>query len=261
VSTLHDQAISSSLNGSDSDGDPVTFSQVTPPSNGTVTINSVGSFTYTPNQGYVGQDSFTFDVSDGITDSSPATETIDVTNEVPVANDVSVSTNIGQPIIGGELDATDGDNDPLTYSEVDGPTHGTLTIDSIDGTYTYTPNQGYAGTDSFTYKVNDGFTDSNTATVSIQILNTAYLSYVGSDGVSGSTQSSNTISDVIGDGVTITANYPLTIQSVQWNVDPLPIGSQTLNYRTGFQNTASFPSLDTDSSISFFWNQIPGTYT
>ena len=55
---------------------------------------------------------------------------------------------------------------------VSGPSHGSLTL-NLDGTYTYTPNLSYVGSDSFTYKFNDGLIDSDPAIVSIDVGNNA----------------------------------------------------------------------------------------
>jgi Ca2+-binding RTX toxin-like protein len=62
---------------------------------------------------------------------------------------------------------TDTDNDPLTYTVVSQPTHGTLS--GTAPSLIYTPNTGYSGTDSFTFKANDGQADSNIATVTMQV--------------------------------------------------------------------------------------------
>src|SRR5207245_623958 len=64
---------------------------------------------------------------------------------------------------------TDVDADTtLTAMVVTGPAHGTLTLNA-DGSFTYTPAANYNGSDSFTYKANDGIVDSNAATVTITI--------------------------------------------------------------------------------------------
>ena len=65
------------------------------------------------------------------------------------------------------LDVYDADGNELTVIIVTGPTHGSLDIDGL--TVTYTPELNFNGPDSFTYKVNDGLVDSNTATVSITV--------------------------------------------------------------------------------------------
>ncbi|MCA9155074.1 MAG: cadherin-like domain-containing protein, partial [Planctomycetales bacterium] len=65
------------VSGSDSDADPITYSLSSGPSNGALNFNSDGSFDYTPNAGFVGNDSFDFDASDGLASDS-ATFTISV---------------------------------------------------------------------------------------------------------------------------------------------------------------------------------------
>src|SRR5207248_1339691 len=63
---------------------------------------------------------------------------------------------------------TDVENDPLTAILVTGPSHGLLTLHP-DGSFTYAPNRDFNGTDSFTYKANDGQLDSNVVTVTITV--------------------------------------------------------------------------------------------
>src|SRR5687768_3576641 len=87
----------------------------------------------------------------------------------PFANNqnVIVTKNTQQQIT---LAATDPNNDPLTYSIVAQPQHGTLSPSTPGGpARTYTPSTNYVGTDSFTFKANDGTSDSNIATVSITV--------------------------------------------------------------------------------------------
>jgi hypothetical protein len=90
-------------------------------------------------------------------------------NSPPVANNqaVNVVKNTATPIT---LTATDADNNPLTYTIVTQPAHGTLSPTTPGGpSRTYTPTTDYVGPDSFTFKANDGTVDSNTATVSITV--------------------------------------------------------------------------------------------
>ena len=87
-------------------------------------------------------------------------------NQPPVANpqNVTVLENTSASIT---LTATDPNNDPLTYSTVTLPMHGSLSGTAPN--VIYQPNAGYAGADSFTFKANDGQTDSVPATVSITV--------------------------------------------------------------------------------------------
>ncbi len=105
-------------------------------------------------------------------------------NVAPVADDQSVSTPEGTPL-GITLTATDDNGDSLTYSVVTGPSHGTLS--GAGANRTYTPDPGYVGADSFTFRANDGELDSNTATVSITITSGALLGDVNGDGTANST--------------------------------------------------------------------------
>ncbi len=88
-------------------------------------------------------------------------------NNAPVANDLEALTikNIAVDIT---LEATDADpDDTLTYSVVDEPEHGAVAIEG--SVATYTPENDYVGSDSFTYNANDGQADSNTATVTLTV--------------------------------------------------------------------------------------------
>lgn len=115
-----------------------------------------------------GSDSFTFRVNDGRFDSNVATVSIDVTsvNDAPRSADQSLTVPFGRtlPIT---LFGTDIDGDTITYQIVSGPTNGVLS--GSGAARSYTPNSGFSGDDSFTYKVNDGNVDSPAATVRITV--------------------------------------------------------------------------------------------
>jgi hypothetical protein len=167
VTTARDTAVAITLAGSDVDGNPLTFSVVTPPAHGSLS-GAAPSLTYTPDSGYVGPDSFTFKANDSTVDSNIATVSITITpvNNAPVADAQAVTTDedAAKSIT---LTATDGDGDPLTFSVVTPPTHGSLSGTAPN--LTYTPAANYHGPDSFTFKANDGKVDSNVATVSITV--------------------------------------------------------------------------------------------
>ena len=98
-SVIHDHPLTfaaSALLGNDTDADGESFqvSHWTQPANGTLAQNGDGSFTYTPDHGFVGTDSFTYEAGNGIANSNDATVSIAVTNTAqPVANnDNSYST-------------------------------------------------------------------------------------------------------------------------------------------------------------------------
>jgi VCBS repeat-containing protein len=155
-------------NDSDVDGDPLTAVLDGSPANGTLTLNADGSFTYTPNADFSGQDTFSYHASDGTADSNVAmvTITVNAVNNPPVADDLTVTTD-EDTAAAITLTGSDPDGDPLTFSVVAGPSNGTLSGTPPD--LTYTPNLNYNGPDSFTYRANDGQADSNTATVTIVV--------------------------------------------------------------------------------------------
>ncbi len=167
VSTAEETAKAITLTASDVEGSPLTWSIVANPTHGTLS-GTAPNVTYTPAANYYGADSFTFRVNDGTTNSNTATVSITVTpvDDVPVANNQSVSTaeDTAKAIT---LTATELDGDPLTWSILTTPTHGTLSGTAPN--VTYTPAANYNGPDSFTFRVNDGTTNSNTATVSITV--------------------------------------------------------------------------------------------
>jgi VCBS repeat-containing protein len=94
-------------------------------------------------------------------------------NTAPLAADDTYSTDEDTPLsvaAPGVLDNdTDAQNDPLTASLVTDPSRAASFTLNADGSFDYSPDANFNGTDSFTYKANDGSLDSNTATVTITV--------------------------------------------------------------------------------------------
>ncbi|NOS69719.1 MAG: tandem-95 repeat protein, partial [Verrucomicrobia bacterium] len=162
-------------NDSDPDGDLLKAILVTGPIHGTLSLNTNGSFIYTPVANYTGPDAFSYRANDGMTNSGIATVTITVlaVNDAPIAlnDDYNVTEdtalNISAPgVLGNDSDP---DGDPLTAILVNGPTHGLLTLNA-NGSFIYTPDINYHGPDAFSYRANDGTTNSGIATVTITVL-------------------------------------------------------------------------------------------
>jgi hypothetical protein len=110
------------------------------------------------------------DVSDGV--ASAHDQAMVAANDVPVAtNDaftVAQDTTLTVPAPGVLANDTDVVGNPLTATLGSSVSHGTLTLNT-NGAFTYTPSAGFRGSDSFTYRANDGFVDSNVATVTITV--------------------------------------------------------------------------------------------
>ena len=121
VSTAEDTALPITLTGTDPESDPLTFTVVTQPANGTLS-GVAPNLTYTPDPNFNGADSFTFTASDASLTSAAATISITVNpgNDAPTATAQSVSTaeDTALPIT---LTGTDPESDPLTFTVVTQP--------------------------------------------------------------------------------------------------------------------------------------------
>ncbi len=167
VTVSEDGSVNITLTASDIDSGSLSYTLASDPLHGALS-GTPPNLTYTPVENYYGEDSFDFYASDGVADSNPATISITVSpvNDAPAAQDQELTT-VEDDYLEITLTASDIDNDPLTFSIVDSPAHGTLT--GAPPSVTYTPDLNYSGDDSFTFKANDGDADSNTATISLSI--------------------------------------------------------------------------------------------
>jgi len=140
---------------------------VTSPTHGTLTLAGDGSYTYVPDAGFSGVDTFTYTATGGGGTSAPATVTLTVT---PTAPDDVVSTTAGTSITMAAPGVLANDHGTgLTVSASTQPTHGSVVVSSTGG-YTYTPDGGYSGPDSFTYTARDAAGSTVTATVAVTVL-------------------------------------------------------------------------------------------
>lgn len=160
--------------GTDVDGDVLTFAIATQPSHGSVILFSDSTGTqlvYYPEDGYFGPDSFTYTANDGVLTSDPATVSIDVTppraNSVPTSVPPHVTTAQDTPVT-FTIPATDLDGDQIFFEDFQDAVHGTV-ANSGDDQFTYTPDLGYYGTDTFHYDVTDHRSTSNSYAVQITV--------------------------------------------------------------------------------------------
>jgi Bacterial Ig domain len=157
------------LTGTDPNKKRLTF-QIVPgwgPTHGTLK-GTPPALTYIPNPGFAGADSFEFIASDGSLNSAPAA--IDLTilaaNQPPVANPQSLRTEQGLPLP-LTLTATDPEGAPISFRVVSNPAHGTL--GGTAPNLIYTPNPGFAGSDSFTFTASDGALTSPPTSIAITV--------------------------------------------------------------------------------------------
>jgi VCBS repeat-containing protein len=241
-------------NDTDADGDLLSHSLTTGPSNGTVTLNTDGTFTYTPNSGYTGVDTFTYTSSDGNGGTDTATVTVTVsgpTNNPPNAVNDSYSTSVNTPVAGDVCtNDTDADGDTLTHTIATGPSNGTVTLNT-DGTFTYTPNSGYTGVDTFTYMSSDGNGGTDTATVTVTVsgptnnppnaVNDSYSTSVNTP-VAGDVCTNDTDAD--GDTLTHTIATGPAHGTVTLNTD----GTFTYTPTTGYTGVDTFTYTSNDGN-------------
>ncbi|WP_421682630.1 retention module-containing protein [Stutzerimonas urumqiensis] len=140
----------------DVDGDTLSVANLQLVSgNGALTDNGDGTWTFTPAADWNGEVRFSYDVSDGTaTVPNTAALTVSPVNDGPSASDAQLTTAEDQSI-SSTVAAQDAEGDTLNYTIQSGVTHGSLTLNTVTGAYTYTPNANYNGTDSFTLRAYD----------------------------------------------------------------------------------------------------------
>ncbi len=164
-------------NDEDPNNEPLAAVLASQPAHGTLTLNANGSFSYTPEAGYSGSDSFTYRADDYADQTEPVTVTITVlptgTNIPPTAAADAYSTRQDKPLeipAPGVLDNDEDTNgDALTAVLQAPPVNGSLTLNN-DGSFSYAPKAGFTGSDSFSYQAHDGKASSAETVVTITVL-------------------------------------------------------------------------------------------
>ena len=141
-----------------------------------------GEYTYQPDEGYVGEDTFTYIATDGELFSETVTVTITVTNTLPNLGDDTATTHMGDSVTGIDVVANDADpdSDAFTVDSFVYEGEGDL-VKNDDGTFTYTPPEGFVGEDSFTYTTSDGQIGASSEPATAVITVTNALPILGDD--------------------------------------------------------------------------------
>lgn len=188
VEVTEDSEIVIFLTAGNEDSSSISFEIVDRPSHGSLgelkPYDKTSSYvTYTPLPNFNGTDFFTAKASDSRQESEIATVTIVVSpvQDSPVAQSARLDSVQGTTIP-VTLIASDPDGDTLSYILVTLPSHGTLT--GTAPSLNYLPDSEYRGWDSFTFKVNDGSSDSNVARVEIYVPESASADEESEDGSS-----------------------------------------------------------------------------
>ena len=265
VTTDEDAAKTITLAGIDTENSALTYTVVTLPSKGELT-GTPPDLTYTPSANYNGIDGFTFQVNDGTADSSTATVSLTVASQpdTPVAENLSLVAvaNKAKTIY---LKATDGDGDDLTYTLVAQPSQGTVRLnDGAIVTYTSTTDND----DSFSYKANDGSTDSNTATVSLKVVtnqppDVANMSWLPEPAtVNEDQQLSITLTavDTPTDGITDTiSHYRIVVPPVNGSLTGLNNQSKSTSGLITYMPNQNYPGTSASGTDTFAFVANDGT--
>lgn len=166
-----DGAVEGTLTGPDAVLHGVEFALEGAPAHGVVTVDRMsGAFRYVPAPDFHGADAFTFRTSSRGKASDPATVSLEVlaVNDPPVGEDQSGALLEDAPHA-GQLVASDVDGDPLTYTVVEPPRHGTVTVDGATGAFEYVPRANYFGRDTFRWVASDGVASTRAAAVALVV--------------------------------------------------------------------------------------------
>jgi hypothetical protein len=236
-------------NDSDPQDDELSALLVDNVSHGTLTLNGDGSFTYVPEGDFSGEDSFTYLATDDVQDSQTVTVTLVVEPgpDPPLAADDSATTDEDTLTV---INLIVNDNDPdgaLVNSSVKivgQPSSGTVTVDE-NGSASYTPNENFFGTDTFTYTVDDaeGAT-SNEATVTITVTDINDAPQTVNDQLSTRRNTPATIdvlnNDLDVDGELVRTSLIITLSPKSGRVVINGDGTVTFTPLTGFEGTDTF---------------------
>lgn len=157
-------------NDSDANDDPLQVIDFTAVTNGTLSTNGNGSFTYTPNANFAGTDSFAYTISDGRGGTAATTVNITVmaVNDLPIARNDSAEVTEGATVTIPVLtNDSDPENQALTITNVTTPTSGTV-VNNGDGTLTFTAGFNVSSS-NFSYTISDGNGGTATGTVNLTI--------------------------------------------------------------------------------------------
>jgi VCBS repeat-containing protein len=141
---------------------------------GTLTLNADGTFSYVPHAGgFTGTVNYIYTASDGsLTDTANVKMTVTGTNTTTAVDDSFMRVGTGSVAVSGNVLANDsdvnGDTQTVNTTPVTAPQNGQLTLNA-NGTFSYTPNSGFTGTDWFVYEVCDDGTPSSCSRATVYI--------------------------------------------------------------------------------------------
>ncbi len=253
-------------NDTDPENQPLIVVGNNQPARGSVgNVASNGVFTYTPNAGISGTDSFNYIISDG--NGGTANAVVSFLISPKATNDAygtPFNTPLNVPLATGVLQNDGGSG--LTVLGSTSPAHGSVTVAS-NGSFTYTPTTGYSGPDAFTYTLKDQANSNATATVSINV-GVAPLAFGFIDPTGAITDTPSSGRGAIQRTIVSTPfPQPLTVKVIQ---SGLPIAGQRLCFALNpagngasatLSATSALTGADGVANITATANGIVGSYT
>lgn len=254
ITSSEDRDYTGMLSASDSDGDALTYSIIIGPANGRATVsdNATGTFSYRPVEDYTGLDSLIFSVTDSVlSDIATVSITVTAVNDAPVAVTVAVTTEEDMDY-GGLVSAFDIDNDPLTYSLLTEPSHGTVAItDSSAGTYTYSPKVNYNGSDSFTFTSSDGtLSDTSKVSITVTAVNDAPVAFAERVTTNEDTEYSGSVSASDAENDTLTYSILTNPSNGTVSITNSLLGTFTYSPTINYNGSDSFTFTANDYNYS-----------
>jgi large repetitive protein len=200
-------------------GGAMTFTMLSQPAtSGNIVLNPNGTYAYTPATNFVGEHKAIYQVCNAAGVCDTATLTISIldapvagVNNAPVAQNDNAQTLVNAPVTGNvltnDLDQN-GNTLVVTTTPTTAPTNGTVVLNP-DGTFVYTPVNGFAGQDTFKYKVCDNGTPVMCDTAMVVITVTVDNNSTGNDKPAAQDDSKTTL-----------AGTPVTIPVKANDTDP-----------------------------------------
>lgn len=170
ISTHWNNAVQIILTAQDDDDEPLQFELKSEPQHGQIMLldPTLGTVEYTPSGTSLDTVSFSFTAKDSLITSGQKNVVITLTNTAPVGTPKTYTTSYMTPVQGG-LTGTDADDDEISYEITAQPTAGSLTLNSDNGLFVYTPSGDTDQTVSFSFVVKDKFASSTAQTVTINV--------------------------------------------------------------------------------------------
>jgi VCBS repeat-containing protein len=171
-----DENATGDINATDPDGltDGSYFTISSDPSNGSANINQLtGSWSYSPQANFFGSDSFSVSITDDLGNSTSQSISLSISpvNDLPIISGEITATLAEDENATGDINATDPDGltDGSYFTISSNPSNGSVNINQLTGSWSYTPQANFFGSDSFSVSITDDLGNSTSQSISLSI--------------------------------------------------------------------------------------------